>query len=308
MSAACLERWGERSRLHYGLLVLLTLLVCGGVLCAYFVFYRPEPGAAAERAAGPATWLSWLPETALHWRPLSWLCGGLFMAGAVLWAAQRALPWSGWLTALSYNAAVALFLENARQATHVGHITGMMLLLYALWYQLYSADIRAALAAGRFWIAPLYPRWVAGAGVFYLGLFYGLSGVMKWLTSGPGWANGVSLQLWAQLFGDPHSWFTQAILGDRRVAVLLQWAALIGETSGLLAVISRRARPWVGLLLLSFHLGQIAVFGWGFHANMILIVLLFFPFDEWIPRWVARLEKAGIAQHETATVGAPLHS
>jgi hypothetical protein len=292
-----LERLGERSRIHYGLLVLLALLVCGGALCAYFVSCRPEPGAPAERAAGPATFLSWLPEPLLRARALSWVCGGLFVLGALLWAAQRALPWSGWLTALSYNAAVALFLENARQATHVGHITGVLLLLYALWYQLDYRAIRTALAEGRFWSAPLYPRWVHSAGVFYIGLFYGMSGLVKWLTSGPGWANGTSLQLWARLFGDPHSWFTQAILADRRFALLLQWSALIGETSGLLAVVSRRARPWVGLLLIGFHVGQILVFGWGFHANMALIALLFLPFDEWVPRWAARLERGDRLRH-----------
>ena len=238
-----LDRFGTRTRPYFGQLVLLTLLLCGSALCAYFVFYRPEPDPLARTAAGPATFLSWLPASFLRARLLSYLCGILYVVGALLWAAQLALPWSGWLTVISYNAAVALFLENATQATHVGHITGMLLLLYALWYQTCAGEIRRAVAQGRFWTSPLFPRWVYSAGAFYIGLFYGLSGLSKLLQSGTGWANGLSLQLWAELFGHKSNIFTQMILSSRSLAWLMQWTALIGETSGLLAAFwPRRAR------------------------------------------------------------------
>ena len=100
---------------------------------------------------------------------------------------------------------VALYVENVTQVTHVAHVTNMLLLLHALWYQCYHREIRAALLQRRFWTTRLYPQWVHALGVFYLGLFYGLSGLMKLLTSGPSWANGVSLQLWTNLWGDPDS-------------------------------------------------------------------------------------------------------
>jgi hypothetical protein len=289
MTRTSLDWLGERSRPHYGQLVLLCLLGSGAALCSYFVLYRPEPG-PPEAHTGPATLLSWLPLSVLHDRTWSYLCGVLYALGALLWATQLALPWAPWLTALAYNAAVALFLENATQATHVGHLTGMILLLYALWYQFYYREIRAALAEGRFWATPLYPRWVYSGSVFLIGLFYGLSGLSKLLQSGPAWASGVPLQLWTRLFGDPQSFFTRLILADRTVAALLSWTTLIGETGGLLAIVSPLARPWIGLLLLSFHLGQIAVFGWGFHANMLLLTLVFLPFVRWVPRWIERLE------------------
>jgi hypothetical protein len=93
------------------------------------------------------------------------------------------------------------------------------------------------------------------------------------------------------MWGNPDSFWTELVLGDRRIAVAMQWAALIGETAGFVAIVSRALRPWIGLLLIGFHVGQIALFGWGFHANMILLALIFLPFQEWVPRWVDRRER-----------------
>ncbi len=284
---ALIDSWGVRSKPYFGQLVLLSLLLCGSALCAYFVFFRPDPDLHSKPAPGPATVLSWLPASTLHARALSYVFGLLYLAGALLWIGQLGLPWAGWLTAISYNVAVSLFLENATQATHVGHITGMMLLLYAMWYHTCNKEIRAAVAAGQFWTTPLYPRWVYSAGAFYIGLFYGLSGLSKLLQSGTGWANGVSLQLWAELFGHKNNIFTQLILRSRWLAALMQWTALIGETSGLLAAFWPLSRPVVGLLLIGFHVGQICVFGWGFHANMLLIALHFLPVSD-VLAWIVK--------------------
>jgi hypothetical protein len=44
-------------------------------------------------------------------------------------------------------------------------------------------------------------------------------------------------------------------------------------------------------LLIAFHIGQIAVFGWYFHANMVLITLCFLPVDRWTPWIVARFRR-----------------
>ena len=131
------------------------------------------------------------------------------------------------------------------------------MLIYALWYHFYRREIRDADREGRFWQTPLYPRWVYSLSVFYLGLFYGLSGFNKIAVSGLSWPNGVSLQLWAELFGDKSSVFTQIILSSRTAAAAMQWAALIGECGGLVAIVSRRLRPLVGMLLIGFHVAQI---------------------------------------------------
>jgi vitamin K-dependent gamma-carboxylase-like protein len=286
---------GERSRPHYGQLVLWTLLACACCLCLYFELYWGEKRTSDVRTAAPTSLLSFLPADLLLSRGLIVACGAAFAAGAALWAARRLVPWSGWLTALSFNAVVALYLENSSQETHVAHVAGGFLLIYALWYTFYGREIREADRQGRFWRTALYPRWVYSLSVFYLGLFYALSGFNKIAVSGLGWANGLSLQLWAELFGFKDSVFTQAILSSRMAAAAMQWAALLGECGGLVAVVSARLRPLMGLLLIGFHVAQICVFGWGFHANMLMLALVFLPAYPWTPRVVAWWERRGRA-------------
>ena len=278
---------GERSRPHYGQLVLWTLLFSSCVLCCYFEWYWGEKRTSDVRTIAPTSVLSFLPADVLLDRRVIISCGVLFGAGAVLWAARRLVPVSSWLTAISFNAVVALYLENSSQETHVAHVAGVYLLIYALWYHFYAKDIRASDREHRFWRTALYPRWVYSLSVFYLGLFYGLSGFNKIAESGLFWANGLSLQLWVELFGDHNSIFTQMILSNRTIATAMQWTALLGECGGLVAIFSARLRPLVGLALISFHIGQICIFGWGFHTNMLMLALVFLPVYQWTPHVVA---------------------
>jgi hypothetical protein len=287
MTRSSLDWLGERSRPHYGQLTLWTLLACALALCAYFQTHHGGPHPRGPRT-GPATVLSFLPDAVLLDRRVFAACGLLFAAGAPLWAARRCLPWSAWLATLSFTLVVALYLESSSQATHVAHLTNTLLIVYLMWYQFYDADIRTALREGRFWRTALYPRWAHALSVFAVGLFYGLSGLAKWSQSGLGWPNGTSLQLWATLWGDPESFGTRLILSSRPLAAGLQWATLIGETGGLVAILSTRLRPLVGLLLIGFHAGSIGVFGWGFHANVAILALVFLPCSTWVPRLVAR--------------------
>jgi hypothetical protein len=274
------------------MLVLACLLVCAFPLAGYFLMAWPG-NLPHGRRVGPATIFSWLPDPILCDRRVQIAFGLLFGISASAWAAQRLLPWSAALTALAFTATVAFYAENATQLTHVAHLTNVLLVLYAVWYVTCRAEIKKALQTGRFWQTALYPRWVYSCSVFAVGYFYGISGLMKWLTSGPGWANGVSMQIWVQLFSrDPYSYWTQLVLSDRRLAMALQWAALIGETSGFVAILSRTLRPWIGLLLIAFHVGQIVLFGWGFHANMIILALVFLPVYEWMTRWIDRRQPA----------------
>ena len=288
---AWLNRLGERSRPHYGQLVLYTILFSSFILCCYFVFWWGEMRTSDVRTTAPTSLLSFLPaDVLLHW----WLilgCGALFALGAFFWAVRRLVPYSSWLTALAFNVVVALYLENSSQETHVAHVAGGFLLIYALWYHLYRREIRDADRERRFWRTDLYPRWVYSLSVFYLGLFYALSGFNKIAVSGLHWANGVPLQLWAELFGLKDSVFTQIILSSRTAAAAMQWAALLGECGGLVAVVSARLRPLVGLLLIGFHIAQISVFGWGFYSNMLMVALVFLPAYSWTPRVVAWWER-----------------
>ena len=133
---------GERSQPHYGQLVLWSVLLCSCFLCCYFELYWGEKRTSDVRTTAPVSVLSFLPANVLldRWVIISY--GVLFGAGAVLWAARLLVPFSAWLTALSFNAVVALYLENSSQETHVAHVAGAFLLIYALWYHFYSREIR----------------------------------------------------------------------------------------------------------------------------------------------------------------------
>lgn len=270
----------RRSVPRFGQLALIVTLICGAALLSYFLTQQPDPGLRGERLR-PVTPFSWLPDDILLSLPARQAFGAAYALGGLLWLTRRLLPVSPWLTVLGFWGGVGLYIESATQLTHVAHATAMMLLLHAVWYAAVADDIRAADRAGAFWTTPLYPNWAHLCGVFYLGLLYGFSGWMKVLTSGIDWPNGVSMQLWVNLWGDRDSVWTRLALQHRWVAVALQWAALVAECAAPLALVPR-LRPWIGLALIGFHYGQVAVFGWGFHANAALIALYFLPVRRWV--------------------------
>jgi hypothetical protein len=68
----------------------------------------------------------------------------------------------------------------------------------------------------------------------------------------------------------------------------MQWLTLVFETAGILGVFSRRLRPWIGLMLVSFYFGVVLTFDYGFHMNLALTALYFLPFDRWFPAWSRR--------------------
>jgi hypothetical protein len=281
-ATALADRFMERMRPHFGLLALATTLLCAGSLAAYFVAHQPHRLPRGERQ-GPATVA----------------CAALFYAASAVWLAQRLIPWSAVAGAASFTAVVALHAENATQLTHVAHLTNVILIVLALWYVFCARELRAARDGGRFLASRTCPWWVHLLGVWAVGIFYGSSGLTKLLTSGPGWVNGASLQLWASLWGDPDSVWTRLVLADRRFAAVLQAAALAAECAALPAVFLPRLRPWVGLGLIGFHVGQIGMFGWGFHANVVLVALFFLPCAAWLDR------SAGAVRFPTARIRRP---
>ncbi len=281
-----LDWLGERSRPHYGQLVLTVSLLAA--LALTFRTWNRYPG---ERL-GPATVASFLPAAVFRWEALYVGCFAAFVVGGALWLLRRGVPWSSWAAALGFTGLLIFYRENADHVDHTRHVTNVVLLIHALWYHFYRREIRDAVARGDFWATPLYPRWVYSLCVFYVGCFYGISGLNKLRVSGFDWPNGVSLQLWVNLWGDPDCVWTRLVLSDRRLAVLLQWGTLAAEVGGLVAVVSPRLRPWVGLGLLGLHYGIVTVFGWGFHANAVIVALVFLPFREWVERFVAWRETA----------------
>jgi hypothetical protein len=301
----------RRSRPRFGLLAVAVSLACAASLAAYFLTHQPHGSPHGPRQS-PVTVLSWLPDAVLLNPSVQVAAGAVFYLAAALWLAQRLIPYSAIIAAAAFTAVVALHAENATQLTHVAHLTNVVLIVLALWYGLCARELRAARRERRLLTSLVEPRWVHALGVLAVGLFYGYSGWTKLLTCGPGWANGVSMQLWVSLWGDPGSPWTRLILTDRRFAAFLQASALAGECAALPAAFLPRLRPWVGLGLLGFHYGQISVFGWGFHANAVLIALFFLPCDrwvqrlaEWAPRRAVRRARTGADVPVTAPPTAP---
>jgi hypothetical protein len=284
---------GERSRPHYGQLTLWLTLVWALALAGYFAITFPSAKAVGERL-GPISCISFLPNEVLRNDASMYVSAAVFFAAALCWAWQTWIPWSSWTAALSFTCLLAVRHENANHITHVGHMTNMMLLIYALWYHFYAGEIRAALQAKVFWQTPLFPRWVYQLSLVYVCLFYGFSGWNKLLSSGPGWANGVSMQLWVNLWGSDSIW-SHLILADRRAAQALQAATLVAEAGAPFALFIPRLRLPIGLALIGFHYGAIAVFGWAFHGNVIAVALVLLPAPCWIEWGVAAWERRGWA-------------
>jgi hypothetical protein len=273
----------RRSDPCFGQVSLWANLLCCAGLAVYFLA-QADYGPKLGQRQWPVTIFSFLPEAVLHWRPAQWLMATVFYVSAALWALRRVVPYSGWLTAIGFTGTVALYVENNVDLTHTSHVACMFLWIHALWYQVEAEQIRLSTRDGTFWDTPLYPQWAFSLGVFYIGLFYGMSGWLKLLQSGPAWADGVPMQVWAEMWADRDSWFTPLIRRHRWVAQVMQVLTLIGEAGAPLAIISRRARVVLGVLLICFHVGAISVFRWGFHANAVLIALYFLPVREWVER------------------------
>ena len=171
----------------------------------------------AARAAS-STLLSWLPDAVVRSRcDVVARFARLLVAGIVLWAAQRwlalvvlarrrsASPASGRCTSrTTYNTA------------HIFHMANMLLVIQAIWITADAAAHPAAtarrhvLARRRSCRAGSRSRRSPTSASFTRPRASRSSPF-----SGPGWANGTSLQLWTYLWGRPWSPTTQLILSSR---------------------------------------------------------------------------------------------
>lgn len=267
----------ECSPPHLGQLVNWTLLIAAVVLACWPI----EVHEGVRQ--GPVSVFSWLPEYVLR-SPISfWAVRGALLTGVILWAAQRFLPWSCWLTTIAFTAMWSLKVENVHNTAHIFNVANMLLVVQSLWITFHAAEIRAALKRGDYYASPLLPRWVVLLGVAYLGLFHTAAGLTKLWFVGPCWANGISLQLWTHLWG--HSWApsTWLILSSRSYTAALQAATLVIETAGVLAVY-RPWRTWIGLGLLGFYAGVLLTFDYGFHFNALLTAFYLLPVEGWLIR------------------------
>ena len=196
---------------------------------------------------------------------------------------NRGLPWSCWLTTLGFTGVWSLHVENTHNTAHIYNLPNMLLVIQSLWITADAARIRGALAAGTYWQTPLVPHWVSLASIAYIGLFHTAAGLSKLTFSGPAWANGTSLQLWAYLFGYEWSPARTILINHRTLTAWLQAATLIVETSAILAIIPR-LRTIIGLALLGFYIGVLITFPYGFGLNAIFTAVYFLPVERWLTR------------------------
>ena len=250
---------------------------------AVILAISPIEFSSGVRSADAATIFAWLPEFLLRNGIFFTAVRVLLIISAALWALRIAVPISCWTTTILFALMWSLRMENLTNGAHIFNVTNMLLLIHALWFQFYWTEMKAAVAEGKFWQTQLYPRWVFMLSVFYLGWFHSLAGFTKILKTGFGWGNGVSLQLWTELFGETESPFAQVILYDDRLTAVLQTGALAIECLSILCIFHWMIRYAVGLGLIGFYIGVLTTFvTFGFHFNAILVALFLLPVDYFI--------------------------
>ena len=269
------EWWLDLARPGFGQTVTWLLL-----LFTVFLAVSPIEFSVGIRSSQPATIFAWLPEFLLR-SPLFFTSVRVLLVGAaLLWALRIAVPISCWATTILFGLMWSLRMENLTNGAHIFNVTNMFLLIHAMWFQFYGADMKRAADEGKFWQTPAYPRWVFMLSIFYLGWFHTLAGATKIATSGFGWGTGVSLQLWTEIFGETSSPFAQVILYDTRLTAWLQTGALVIECISILAVFHWALRYAVGVGLIGFYIGVLTTFvTFGFHFNAILVALFLLPVD-----------------------------
>ena len=271
----------ERSLPHFGQLATWLLLGAALWLARY-----PYEMAVGPRQ-GPASLLSWLTGEVLSSPASFWVARCALVLGAALWFWRKLLPWSCWLTVIAFTILWSLHVENSWHTNHCFQMTNNLLFIQALWETLCAREIQSATAAGKYWQTPLYPRWVTLAAVAYIGIFHTAAGLSKLSFSGPEWANGTSLQIWAHLWGRPWSPTTWLILKSRTFTQVLQASTLVVETCGVLAVFPQ-LRTWIGLATVGFYVGVLLTFDYGFHFNLLFTALYLLPVERWVENYVGK--------------------
>jgi len=250
------------------------------LLFAVVVAFTPIEFSVGPQRVVPATIFSWLPESLIRSPQLFFGVRIVLLVSAILWALRVAIPFSSWLTVAAFTLSWALRMENLTNGAHIFNVTNWLLIIHAMWFHFRHREIRSAINSGNFWNAKLYPRWVFWLCVFYLGWFHTLAGLSKISTSGFGWGDGVSLQLWTYLFGWEPSPFGKVLLWDVRLTALMQTGALVIECLSVICVFNRWFRYGIGLALFGFYLGVLTTFiDFGFHFNAILVAFFLLPVD-----------------------------
>jgi hypothetical protein len=265
----------QRSRPHFTQLALWLLLATALAAGSWPMIVQPGP------RQGPATLLFWLPSSVLASDATFWTFRGVLWIGAILWAFNRLLPLSPWMTVVGMTGLWSLHVENTTNTSHCFHMANNLLAIYAIWETVDCREIRAAIGEKRYWQTPLVPRWVTLGCIAYIGLFHTAAGLSKLTFGGPQWASGISLQIWTHLWGRPWMPTTQWILASRAFTQWLQIGTLAIETAGILAIFPR-LRTLIGIATLGFYAGVLLTFDYGFQFNALFTALYLLPVERWL--------------------------
>jgi hypothetical protein len=271
----------ERTLPQFNQLVVWALLGTAATLAVWPFEMHDGP------REGFASFLFWLPDSIVRSDWIWYSFRALLLVGIALWFFQRCLPWSCWLVVIGFTGLWSLHVETTHNTAHIFNMATMLLVIQAIWITADAPLIRQQLQNAGYGRVPLVPRWVSLASITYIGIFHTAAGLSKLTFSGPGWASGISLQLWTYLWGRPWSPTTQLILGSRTFTQWLQVGTLIIETAGIFAIFPR-LRPWIGWGLLAFYAGVLATFDYGFQFNALFTALYFLPFEKLITRAAER--------------------
>jgi hypothetical protein len=267
----------ERTLPQFNQLVVWALLGTAATLAVWPFEMHDGP------REGFASFLFWLPDSIVRSDWIWHSFRALLLLGIALWLFQRCLPWSCWLVVIGFTGLWSLHVETTHNTAHIFNMANMLLIIQAIWITADAPLIRRQLRETTYSRVPLVPRWVSLASIAYIGIFHTAAGLSKLSFSGPGWANGISLQLWTYLWGRPWSPTTQLILSSRTFTQWLQVGTLIIETASILAILPR-LRPWIGWGLIAFYAGVLATFDYGFQFNALFTALYFLPFEKLITR------------------------
>lgn len=251
---------------RFGLLTVRVLL-----LMAVGMALLPFQPATEEAIGRDVTVLSRVPQAELQDPMVVHGFQAVVVLSSVLWLLNWLTPLSCWVAVLSFAGLSALRIENSTQLCHSYWLVWMLMAVHALWYTFYSSALRGLRNSGtndgfpdprhtaRRHASRCYPAWVLWLSVFVLAWFHTLSGVGKWMVVDPtgangwNWADGVSLQLWLQSFGNPNSRLVQFLLQDVNVARVVQQTILGIELAAILAVLSPMFRRLVGVALVVYY-------------------------------------------------------
>ena len=284
----------NRADMRFGMLSVRILLAVVILIAVFPIEFSIGP-----RSNQPATIFTWLPEWLLR--------NGMFfsvvrisvVSAALMWWLRIWTPISCWLTVVLAMLLWSLRMENLTNGAHVFNVANMLLVVHAMWFQFYHHEIDTAFKSDTTLddtgadesesekrherLQRCYPRWVFMLSVFYLGWFHSLAGFTKILSTGFGWGNGISLQLWTKLFGWEPSPFGQLLLYDARLTAWMQTGALLIECACILVIFNRWLRYGLGLALFGFYVGVLTTFvSFGFHFNALLVVWFLLPVDWWL--------------------------